>query len=85
MKFRIFYTPNTPADHDIAYLQQRLETNHISPELIDTNTIDGAGIAQSYDILARPASMVIADDGSVLQQWSGLPSAEEVTGIFGGL
>lgn len=42
---------------------------------------DGEDLARSYDLLEYPAVLVIANDGSVVQMWKGmpLPPVEEVS------
>lgn len=42
-------------------------------ELVSMNTRDGVAMASVYDILAFPAILVLADNGSVLRAWSGMP------------
>jgi hypothetical protein len=79
MKVHLLYTKNTPADRDIAYLQRRLAERQITPELLDADSRAGIALASLYDVTARPALVVTADDGRLMQKWQGsLPSAEEV-------
>lgn len=53
-------------------------------ELVSVNTRDGAATASLYDILSYPAILALADDGSVLNLWSGprLPLMDEVAGYM---
>jgi hypothetical protein len=79
MKIHLLYTKNTPADRDIEYLQRRLAERQITPELLDADSRAGIALAGLYDITARPALVVVADDGRLMQKWQGaLPSSEEV-------
>lgn len=51
-------------------------------ELVSLNTRDGAATASIYDVVAYPAILALADDGSILNQWQGqpLPLMDEVAG-----
>jgi len=51
-------------------------------ELQSLNTRDGAASASIYDIVSYPAILALADDGSVLNIWQGvpLPLMDEVAG-----
>lgn len=42
-------------------------------EMVSLNTRDGAATATLYDIVAYPAILVLANDGSVLSMWQGMP------------
>jgi len=51
-------------------------------ELVSLNTRDGAATASLYDVMDYPAILVLANDGSVLNIWQGvpLPLMDEVAG-----
>jgi hypothetical protein len=53
-------------------------------ELLSLSTRDGAATASLYDVMAYPAILALADDGSVLNVWEGetLPLMDEVAGYF---
>ena len=42
-------------------------------ELQSLNTRDGAATASIYDVMSYPAILALADDGSVLNMWQGVP------------
>lgn len=42
-------------------------------EMVSLNTRDGAATASLYDVVAYPAIMVLADDGSLVNIWQGMP------------
>ena len=50
-------------------------------KLIDLNTVEGADLAELYDIVRYPAVLATTDDGSLLQLWQGeiLPLISDVT------
>ena len=52
-------------------------------ELLSLNTRDGAAMASLYDVVAYPAILALADNGSVLNLWEGvpLPLMQEVAGF----
>lgn len=55
-------------------------------ELVSLNTRDGAATASLYDIMSYPAILALANDGSVLNMWQGLPMPlmDEVAGYARG-
>lgn len=84
MKAHILYTPNTPADREIEYLQRRLGEAGINSDLIDADSREGTAFAELYDLMGRPAVVVASDDGTLLQSWqTTLPSLEEVVSASG--
>lgn len=42
-------------------------------ELVSLNTRDGAATATLYDVVAYPAILALANDGSILGMWQGMP------------
>lgn len=42
-------------------------------EEIDPETTEGENLVETYDLLEYPAIMVLAEDGSVVQMWKGMP------------
>jgi hypothetical protein len=51
-------------------------------EMVSLNTRDGAATASLYDIMEYPAILALANDGSVLNVWQGIPMPlmDEVAG-----
>ncbi len=42
-------------------------------ETLSLNTRDGAATASLYDVMTYPAILALANDGSVLNLWQGVP------------
>jgi hypothetical protein len=83
MNLRLFYTRNTPADHDIDYLCRRLVSFQVTAELVDADSRDGSALCQLYDITQRPALLLTDPDGRTIQLWQGtLPPADVVSGYY---
>lgn len=83
MKLYIFFTKNTPADRDIDYLNRRLGESRVPSIMMDADSRDGADLAQLYDVMQRPAVVLAADDGHLVQKWEGnLPPAQDVISTY---
>lgn len=61
--------------------QQRYESGR-KVELVSLNTREGAALANLYDVMDYPAVLALANNGSVLNLWQGvpLPLMDEVAG-----
>lgn len=55
-------------------------------EIQSLNTRDGAATASIYDVTMYPAILALANDGSVMNMWQGLPLPlmDEVAGYIQG-
>jgi spore cortex formation protein SpoVR/YcgB (stage V sporulation) len=53
-------------------------------EVMNIDSRDGAATMSLYDIMEQPALIVLADDGQMVQFWSGsvLPLMDEVAAYF---
>ena len=45
----------------------------IEVEAIEPETFEGESLARAYDVVRYPAILVLADNGSVVGSWIGLP------------
>jgi hypothetical protein len=52
--------------------------------MLDIDTRDGAAEASLHDVMQYPAFIVTTFEGSVLQQWEGIPAPliDEVAGMM---
>lgn len=87
MKLVVIYRPNSEHASAVeAFVRdfQRMYESGKKLELLSVNTRDGAAMASLYDIMAYPTILALADDGSVLNMWSGdtLPLMDEVAGYM---
>jgi len=87
VKLVILYRPQS--EHEsliegfVRDYKRQYESGH-KIELLSLNTRDGASTASIYDIWSYPAILALADDGSVLNSWQGipLPLMDEVAGYM---
>ncbi|MBW4061773.1 hypothetical protein HJC99_04365 [Candidatus Saccharibacteria bacterium] len=77
----ILYNRNTPGERQVADLAKRLEREDVETDLLDADSPRGVQFAESYDLMARPAAILIKNDGAPLQSWQGedqMPSPSDV-------
>ncbi len=55
---------------ELERLAGELEREHIEAQLIDADTPRGISLAESYDVLARPAALLVRSDGQLVQLWT---------------
>ena len=81
----ILYRPDsehaTAVEDFVRDFQGRYESGR-RLELVSLNTRDGAATASLYDVMSYPAILALANDGSVLNVWQGVPMPlmDEVAG-----
>jgi hypothetical protein len=76
VRLLILYRPNSEHERDVeTFVREFQRTHDIGNrlELLSVNTRDGAATASIYDVLSFPAILALADDGSVLNSWVGMP------------
>lgn len=77
----LLYNKNTPGERQSTELHARLEKEQVDSELLDADSPRGSAMAESYDVMARPAVILLKNDGAPLQIWQGedgLPPASEI-------
>lgn len=65
----------------MAELAKRLEAEQLQVELTDADSPRGIQLVENYDILGRPAVVLVRTDGSPMQVWQGedgLPTPGDV-------
>lgn len=76
MKLLVLYRPNSEYETDVESFvrdfQRQYEVGR-KIELVSLNTRDGAATASLYDVVSYPAILVLADDGSAVNLWQGMP------------
>lgn len=83
MKLLVLYRPNSEHETEIQSFVRDFQRQYESGrkvEMVSLNTRDGAATASLYDVVAYPAILALADDGSILSLWQGrpLPLMDEV-------
>jgi hypothetical protein len=77
----LLYNAGTPGQSQMEELARRLEPLQVETELIDADSPRGVQLAESYDIMERPAILLVRVDGSPVQVWAGeqLPPPNEIS------
>ncbi len=78
----LLYNRRTMGERQMQELAKRLEPHQVHAELLDADSLRGIQLAEHYEIFARPAVMVVRDDGSPVQLWDNpeqLPSPTEIS------
>lgn len=81
MIFYLLYNRGTQAERQVQELACRLEDENVTTELVDADSPRGIQIAESYDLMGRPAAILIKNDGAPVQSWQGddqLPTPTDV-------
>lgn len=81
MKVILLYNLRTPDERWATDLQTRLSAEQVEAELLDADSPRGAELAEHYDVMARPAILVIKEDGAPQQVWQGhdqMPQFSEI-------
>jgi hypothetical protein len=77
----VLYNKATEAERLATDLVDRLKKEQVEAELLDADSPRGIDLAEHYDILGRPAVVLVRDDGTPMQTWQGpdgLPSVSDV-------
>ena len=78
----LLYNRDSPGQRAVEDLARRLERERVEVELVDADSARGAQLAENYDVLGRPAVVLITADGTPLQIWQGedgLPALSDIT------
>ena len=74
MKVQIIYREHSDRARDVREFLHEFERRlGRTLEEIDPDSIEGASLCRLYDIVEYPTVIATADDGTLLQQWRGLP------------
>lgn len=67
-------------ERDIAHFQRRLNELQVDSELIEADSPEGVAVTELYDLLNRPAVVLVRLDGVQVERWQGeLPRPEDVS------
>ena len=78
----ILYNKDTAEERLAAQLGDRIKREQVDTELLDADSPRGIQLAEHYDVVGRPAVILVAEDGVVMQMWQGqdsLPSPADVS------
>jgi hypothetical protein len=77
MKLIVLYKPMSEHATEVESYVRDLGHEHdeISQktELVSVDTREGADMAELYDIMSYPTILALADNGSILNMWAGMP------------
>jgi hypothetical protein len=82
VKAYLLFNRQTPGEGMMQDMQNRLQEADVQVELVDADSPGGIGIAQDYDVLGRPAVVLVREDGTLVQAWQGsdgLPTVSDVS------
>jgi hypothetical protein len=78
----ILYNKDTAEERLAAELGDRIKREQVDTEFLDADSPRGIQLAEHYDVVGRPAVILVAEDGVVMQMWQGqdsLPSPADVS------
>jgi len=81
MVIYVLYNKGTPGEGLATQFEASLKLEQIEVELLDADSPRGIGVAETYDILGRPAVVLLKSDGAPVKVWQGeegLPPASEI-------
>ena len=77
----VLYNKDTAAERVATDLLERLKREQLEAELLDADSARGIQLAEHYDVMGRPAVLLLREDGSPVQIWQGedgLPMPSDV-------
>ncbi len=77
----MLYNRGTAAVTRVEDLARRLGEAGVRTELVDADSGRGIELAEHYDVLGRPALVLVREDGSPIEVWQGeegMPAANDV-------
>ena len=63
-------------------MKKQLTEADVEVELVNADSPGGIGLAEDYDVMGRPAVVLIREDGTLVQAWQaadGLPTVSDVS------
>ncbi len=79
----ILYNKNSPGEGEMQHLSRELEKLHVEHDLIDADSKEGVVLAELYDLLARPAIVLVAADGGMVKSWQhNLPGPQAISDLI---
>ena len=81
MKAYILYNKGSSHERLAEDFAGRLEREQVEVELVDADSERGSWMAETYDIMGRPAVLLVREDGSPMQVWQGVDGLPLVTEV----
>lgn len=82
----LFYTIGSPGEQTMRRLADQLQHYKLAAEMVNADSPRGSQLAETYDVLARPAVVLAASDGTIMGRWDdALPQPGDVAYLAGQL
>ena len=81
MVIYVLYNKATPGERIATQFEDSLKREQIEVELLDADSPHGIQVAETYEIMGRPAVLLITSDGAPVKVWQGedgMPAVSEV-------
>lgn len=81
MRIYLLYNRQTPGERQVQDIARELEREPVEVELMDADSARGVQLVENYDVMGRPAIMLVREDGSPVQIWQNseqFPTAREL-------
>jgi hypothetical protein len=76
----LFYVKDSPGERQMRDLERQLDTFRVETKLVEADSLEGTTLVELHDITARPAVVLVRDDGSAVERWqTDLPLAEDIS------
>lgn len=76
----ILYQRDSEGERPARDLAHDIERSRVNVELVEADTPQGSHLAELYDLMSRPAVVLVREDGSAVERWQNqLPAASEVS------
>jgi hypothetical protein len=81
MKAYLLYNQATPAQRLVEDLEARLKEATVDTELVDADSPHGIQMVETYDVMARPAVILMSNEGTPVKIWEGMDDMPLVTDV----
>lgn len=76
----VLYQPNSETETQATAISKQLEELQVPVQLVDGDSVEGIRLNELYDLPARPAIVLVRDDGTMVERWQHqLPLATDIS------
>lgn len=77
----LLYTKGAPHEQAVQDLSYDLAKREVEVKLVDADSPEGTSLSQLYDLTARPAVVLVRENGSAMERWQGehLPLGSDIS------
>jgi CRISPR/Cas system-associated endonuclease Cas1 len=69
MVVHILYTKDSPHEREAQRYCEELQKRQVEARLVEADGQEGAALTELYDVLGRPAVILVRSDGSLVERW----------------